>query len=249
MKKFIIVFLSIFFVNISFAKSIVADLSNDSININTGFNGAELFLFGTYDGQEGDDLFIFIEGPKTEATIYKKDYISGIWINKESVTFKNVPSFYYSIFSNLEVSNESLNYLTLNNLGSSNLKLISKNPQKYKNLGEWVNSFDARMKKSGMWITKKGTGKEKIEIKGNKLFRAPVILPATVLPGNYKVKILHLRDGEKISEENTQIFVKKTGMGSKIYNFAHDYSAFYGIFAIILAIFAGYLAAVGFRKV
>ena len=249
MKKLIIVFLSIFFVNISFAKSIVADLSNDSININTGFNGAELFLFGTYDGQEGDDLFIFIEGPKTEATIYKKDYISGIWINKESVTFKNVPSFYYSIFSNLEVSNESLNYLTLNNLGSSNLKLISKNPQKYKNLGEWVNSFDARMKKSGMWITKKGTGKEKIEIKGNKLFRAPVILPATVLPGNYKVKILHLRDGEKISEENTQIFVKKTGMGSKIYNFAHDYSAFYGIFAIILAIFAGYLAAVGFRKV
>ena len=249
MKKFIIVFLSIFFANISFAKSIVADLSNDSININTGFNGAELFLFGTYDGQEGDDLFIFIEGPKTEATIYKKDYISGIWINKESVTFKNVPSFYYSIFSNLEVSNESLNYLILNNLGSSNLKLISKNPQKYKNLDEWVNSFDARMKKSGMWITKKGTGKEKIEIKGNKLFRAPVILPATVLPGNYKVKILHLRDGEKISEENTQIFVKKTGMGSKIYNFAHDYSAFYGIFAIILAIFAGYLAAVGFRKV
>jgi len=100
-----------------------------------------------------------------------------------------------------------------------------------------------------MWITKKGTGKEKIEIKDNKLFRAPVILPATVLPGNYKVKILHLRDGGKISEENTQIFVKKTGMGSKIYSFAHDYSAFYGIFAIILAIFAGYLAAVGFRKV
>ena len=68
-------------------------------------------------------------------------------------------------------------------------------------------------------------------------------------PVNSNYKILHLRDGEKISEENTQIFVKKTGMGSKIYNFAHDYSAFYGIFAIILAIFAGYLAAVGFRKV
>ena len=249
MKKFIIVFLSIFFVNISFAKSIVADLSNDSININTGFNGAELFLFGTYDGQEGDDLFIFIEGPKTEATIYKKDYISGIWINKESVTFKNVPSFHYSIFSKSKVSSKSLNYLALNNLGSSNLKLISKNPQKYKNLDDWINSFDSRMKKNEMWITKKGTGKEKIEIKDNKLFRAPVILPATVLPGNYNVKILHLRNGEKISEENTQIFVKKTGMGSKIYSFAHDYSTFYGIFAIVLAVFAGYLAAVGFRKV
>jgi len=249
MKKLIIIIITIFCVNDSFAKSIVADLSNDSININTGFNGAELFLFGTYDGQEGDDLFIFIEGPKTEATIYKKDYVSGIWINKQSVTFKNVPSFYYSIYSKSKVSGESLNYLTLNKLGSSNLRLISKNTQKLQNLDEWINNFDARMKKNEMWVTKKGTGKEKIEIKDNKLFRAPVILPATVLPGNYKVKILHLRDGKRISEENTQIFVKKTGMGSKIYNFAHDYSSFYGIFAITLAIFAGYLAAVGFRKV
>tara|TARA_B100001996_G_scaffold382010_1_gene372730 strand:- start:1287 stop:2036 length:750 start_codon:yes stop_codon:yes gene_type:complete len=249
MKKLIIIIITIFCVNDSFAKSIVADLSNDSININTGFNGAELFLFGTYDGQEGDDLFIFIEGPKTEATIYKKDYVSGIWINKQSVTFKNVPSFYYSIYSKSKVSGESLNYLTLNKLGSSNLRLISKNTQKLQNLDEWINNFDARMKKNEMWVTKKGTGKEKIEIKDNKLFRAPVILPATVLPGNYKVKILHLRDGKRVSEENTQIFVKKTGMGSKIYNFAHDYSSFYGIFAITLAVFAGYLAAVGFRKV
>ena len=88
MKRiFILVFL--FLSKISFANSIVADLSIDSININTGFNGAELFLFGTYDGQDGDDLFIFIEGPKTEATIYKKEYFYGIWINRENVTFKN----------------------------------------------------------------------------------------------------------------------------------------------------------------
>ena len=92
MIRFIIIIFFIIFSNNSFAKSIIADLSNDSININTGFNGAEIFLFGTYDGKEGDDLFIFIEGPRTEATIYKKDYVSGIWINKESVTFKDVPS-------------------------------------------------------------------------------------------------------------------------------------------------------------
>ena len=42
MKRiFILVFL--FLSKISFANSIVADLSIDSININTGFNGAELF--------------------------------------------------------------------------------------------------------------------------------------------------------------------------------------------------------------
>ena len=249
MIRYAIIFLFIVFSNNSLAKSIIADLSNDSININTGFNGAEIFLFGTYDGKEGDDLFIFIEGPKTEATIYKKDYISGIWVNKQSVTFKDVPSFYYSIFSNSKTSDANLNYLKINNLGSSNLKLTPQNLQKLLGLKMWIKSFDSKMKKNKMWITKKGTGKENIEIKNNKLFRAPVILPATVLPGDYKVKILHLRNGKKVSEENTQIFIKKSGMGSKIYNFAHDYSVFYGIFAIILAVSAGYLAAVGFRKV
>ena len=249
MIRYAIIFLFIVFSNNSLAKSIIADLSNDSININTGFNGAEIFLFGTYDGKEGDDLFIFIEGPKTEATIYKKDYISGIWVNKQSVTFKDVPSFYYSIFSNSKTSEVNLNYLKINNLGSSNLKLTPHNLQKLLGLKMWIKSFEAKMKKNKMWITKKGTGKENIEIKNNKLFRAPVILPATVLPGDYKVKILHLRNGVRVSEENTQIFIKKSGMGSKIYNFAHDYSALYGIFAIVLAVSAGYLAAVGFRKV
>ena len=50
-------------------------------------------------------------------------------------------------------------------------------------------------------------------------------------------------------EENTNIFVRKTGFEARIYSFAHNYSAFYGVFAIILAILAGYLAALSFRKI
>ena len=59
----------------------------------------------------------------------------------------------------------------------------------------------------------------------------------------------YLRDGIKISEENTNIFVRKSGFEARIYSFAHNYSAFYGVFAIILAILAGYLAALSFRKI
>ena len=47
MMKRIFILVLLFLSKISFANSIVADLSIDSININTGFNGAELFLFGT----------------------------------------------------------------------------------------------------------------------------------------------------------------------------------------------------------
>lgn len=248
MKK-IIIFIFVLLPKICFANSIVADLSIDSININTGFNGAELFLFGTYDGKDGDDLFVFIEGPKTEATIYKKEYIYGIWVNRENVKFKDVPSFYYSIFSNENPNEKNLTYLKNNNLDNFNLDFSETNKKNIKDITLWKETFRNKMKKDKYWILKKGAKPENIEIKNNKLFRAPVILPASVLPGEYKVKILQLRDGLKISEENTNIFVKKTGFEARVYSFAHDYSALYGIFAIILAVFAGYLAALSFRKI
>ena len=134
MMKRILILVFLFFSQISFANSIVADLSIDSININTGFNGAELFLFGTYDGQDGDDLFIFIEGPKTEATIYKKEYFYGIWINRENVTFKNVPSFYFSIYSNEKPNKKNLNYLKNYNLGHTDLIISGMSKKSMKDM-------------------------------------------------------------------------------------------------------------------
>ena len=88
--------------------------------------------------------------------------------------------------------------------------IISGIPKKsIKDMPQWKETFKNKMVKDNHWISKRGVKAENIEIKNNKLFRAPVVLPASVLPGEYKVKILHLRDGLKISEENTNIFVRK----------------------------------------
>ncbi len=249
MIKYYIFFLIIIFPNYGFSKSIVADLSSDSISINTGFNGAELLLFGSFDGLEGDDLVISVEGPKADTIIYKKEYVSGIWINRENVTFNNVPSFYYTVYSNTKMSLENLELLKREKIGTANLELKTIKKLRLENLNVWRNSLDRRMRKKGIWVLSKGVGSESIEIKNNKLFRAPVVLPATVLPGEYKVSILHLRNGKIISKENTKISVQKTGLEAKIYNFAHEYSILYGIFAILLAICAGYIAAFSFRKI
>ena len=249
MIKYYIIILIIFFPNYGFSKSIVADLSSDSISINTGFNGAELLLFGSFDGIEGDDLVILVEGPKADTIIYKKEYVSGIWINRGNITFKNVPSFYYIVYSNTKMSLKNLALLKREKIGSANLDLKSTRKSHSENLNVWRNSLERRMIERGMWVLKKGIGSKSIEIKNNKLFRAPVVIPATVLPGEYKVSIFLLRNGKIVSKENTKISVQKTGLEAKIYNFAHEYSILYGIFAILLALCAGYIAAFSFRKI
>ena len=42
--------------------------------------------------------------------------------------------------------------------------------------------------------------------------------------------------------------IKKAGLSELIYRFAHDYSVFYGLFAIAFAVASGWLAAVAFRR-
>ena len=83
---------------------------------------------------------------------------------------------------------------------------------------------------------------------GGALFRLDVPLPKNIRPGDYDVRVLHLRDGALLSEKFSSISVKKSGIGALIYRFAHEYSFFYGIFAVLFAVASGWIAAVAFRR-
>ena len=51
-----------------------------------------------------------------------------------------------------------------------------------------------------------------------------------------------------VNEKNKKILVKKTGIGNKIFNLAHNQPAIYGIICIFFAVFAGIIAAPAFRR-
>ena len=100
------------------------------------------------------------------------------------------------------------------------------------------------MASTGLWPSDTGP----VKLTDGALFRADVQLPANVISGIYDVRILQFRDGVVFSESQTNIYIKKGGLSAKIYNFAHDYSLFYGLFAVAFAMAAGWLAAVAFRR-
>ena len=100
------------------------------------------------------------------------------------------------------------------------------------------------MTERGLWKL----NERNVSIMRGALFRAPVYLPANIVPGEYEVRVLHVQNKQLIAEDTTYISVAKTGVGAMIYAFAHDYSIFYGFFAVCFAVFAGWLAAAAFRK-
>ena len=77
---------------------LVADLSDDRVDITSTYHGTDILLFGAYEGEEGDDLVLVVSGPETDIQQRRKAKRAGIWVNVETVTWQSAPSFYH-IFS------------------------------------------------------------------------------------------------------------------------------------------------------
>ena len=75
-----------------------------------------------------------------------------------------------------------------------------------------------------------------------------MFFPANVPTGSYTVEVYLFRDRKAVMTQRTPLTVHKIGLEADIFNFAHQQSALYGIIAIVIALMAGWLAGVMFRK-
>ena len=229
-----------------FAKdNLVTDLSESTVDISSTFLGADILLFGAYDGQKNDDIIVVVTGQKGNIKVDKKEKKFGIWMITESVKFSNVPKYYY-IASNRkieEITNKS--EIKKRKLDFNNFKLMN-NKIDYKNLDkEWYEALKRNMKKKQFWKIEENS----IKLNKNTLFRKTLSLPSNVSTGIYNVKILHYRKGNLISQEESKIKIDKTGISANIYNVAQNFSAIYGIIAVIVALFFGWFTNFIFRRI
>ncbi len=227
------------------AATIIADLSKKDVGITTDFHGTELLLFGAVEGEEEDDILVIFSGPPAKIASRKKEQVSGIWVNTQTVMWQNVPSFYRLLSTRPKdrILSEALqaeyrigqDYIPL----QSEIAFIFQLERR-----EWQEALQRNMRALGLWETRDGD----VELIQGSLFRAPIIMPANIMPGSYEVRVLHVSDGKVQSEYTTSVRVKKQGVGAVIFDIAHQYSIFYGLFAVVFAVFSGWVAAMAFRR-
>lgn len=235
------------------ANQVVADLSLDEVAITTDFNGQNLLLFGAVAAntdmqsasENENDIIVVFTGPVQPLASRRKERVSGIWINRETVNWKNAPSFYH-ILSSRPVADIASDQLQADlKIGYRHLGLRAAEPlADGQNVRDWQDALYRNMTGKGLWRTEE----DAVKIMRNALFRASVDLPANIVPGDYQVRILNLRDGRLVSEDMREITVQKTGISAFIYRFAHDYAIFYGLFAVFFAVASGWLASAAFRR-
>ena len=223
-----------------------AEVSTDLVQINTGFDGMNLLLFGTTNG--ANDIIIVIKGPLETNIIRKKTRVASIWINTEKVIIENVPTF-YAIASTRplnQIAAQSIlkeygigaNNFPINLLKQPNAKTIDISD-------EYKNALIRLKNKLGLYID----NPIKIKLIEGQLFKANIKFPANVSTGEYTAEIYSFKNGLLLDVINKPILVEKIGIGADVFRLAHSHSALYGIIAILIAVASGWIAAAIFRKV
>ncbi len=227
------------------AEPLSIDLSSHVVSISAGFAGTELILFGAVEAP--GDIIVVVRGPPQRVVVRKKERIAGVWINTESFGFTDVPGF-YGVASNRPLFDvASPVVLDLHGIGVDQLQFEPADTEEDASRDLSGQSFEAlsRIKQRQRLY---GNEVGDVTFIGEKLFRTAIRLPANIPIGAYDVKVFLLRDGNVAGIRTTPLVIEKTGIGAAIFDFAHRNSPAYGLVAVLLALVAGWIAEIVFRK-
>jgi uncharacterized protein (TIGR02186 family) len=224
------------------ADPLVVDLSNHLVAISTGFTGTDVLLFGAIENK--GDVVITVRGPERDMIVRRKERKAGIWINTKSAYVRNVPTYYATAASRpIElIANDRL--FASYHIGLQNQRFVTTMNGDDTDDSLYRDALLRNMEYVGLFNDKPA----KISFLSNQLFRTDVHFPANTPTGTYVIDVYLIRDGRIASIKSTPLVVSKTGVSADLYDFAHRYSALYGIIAVIIAGIAGWVASVLFRK-
>ncbi len=223
------------------AEPVVADLSKYAISIDSGFTGADVLLYGAVEAE--GDLVVVVRGPTEHVIVRRKERVAGIWMNRDTVEFEDVPA-YYTVISNRPLEEIArLNFRTLHQIGLDALRLTALGDLPDDEVAPFREALIRNRVRDGLY----GDGVGTMKFLSNRLFSAPLHFPANVPEGSYHAEVFLIRDGAVISAERTPLFVNKSGFLWEINHYAHAQPELYGLAAILMALAAGWLAAAAFR--
>lgn len=226
------------------AKPLVADLDSRKIEINSGFSGKDLLLFGARN--DVGNIVLVVRGPEKDYTVRKKEKIAGIWVNSQQVEFKSLPGFYTIASSRpLEVIKNDVLLDSLN-IGLPNILFEPTEAVDGDVVGFFKDALLENKQAAKLYPLNGQYGN--VSFIGDTLFKSSVHFPETIPRGAYTAEVYLFSDGGLTSVQSTPIIVQKTGFDAFIYDLAYEYSFLYGVIAILIALTAGWLASVLFQK-
>ena len=223
---------------------LVPEVSQHEVNLQQGFTGTELLLFGAVLTPEGSraaqdyDIVVVLKGPTRSIVLREKQQIAGIWINAASTEFRSAPA-YYAIASTKPISEIvddktaaiyelGLKWLQLSPIGAIN-------PEEQARFSAGLVDFN---RSNGLYREEEGG----VKVSEQVLYQARIDLPSSVLTGTYTAETFAISKGRVVASASSKVEVRKQGVELAIARFSDDYGFAYGLLAVIVSVGMGWLA-------
>ena len=238
----------------AFAERLITSLSQHRVGVTSSFTGSEVVLFGGIERETGVlplrgnyDVAVTVTGPRQTTVVFRKDRVLGIWVNYDSRTFENAPS-YFSVLTNRKLdtiaSAETLRRLQL---GLDNLALPQRLDRNARETGgeDLFRAAFLKLKQEHELYRQESNG---VTFLTPALFRASIPLPADAPIGTYEVIASLFVDSAPITSTPSALEIYKAGFEQVVTSSAQNHGLLYGLGTAMMAVLTGWLASVVFRR-
>lgn len=253
MTRLVLVLIGLFLIAMPVqAARLVSQLSNDSVDITSSFDGERMNFFGTIMPEAGSaekyvtgpfHVIVVVLGPTQTRVARQKTHNFGIWLNTDQVEFDNFPS-YFQVMSSGRLSDiTDITTLTTNYILPEAHTLVPSGA------GWWKTAVFGRelvrlMTEDGLF----GIQENGVNFLAENFYSARLTLPSSAPPGPYIALTYVFKNGEIIARKSEGFAVRKIGFERFLALAATQQPLAYGLICVVLALFTGWLGGVIFKR-
>ena len=240
------------------AEGLVCLLSTNAVEITSNYTGADITIFGAIERDAKTvargapyEMIITVKGPPSPIVVREKEKTGIIWANSEQRKFGDVPG-YYALLGSGPTSDVVDDY-TQRKMQLGNFALTSsiERPadedlvRPNRTLGYVFSDALVRLRKSqGLFFENPLA----VQFLRANTYRGQVSLPANAPLGRYEVTAYLFSGTVLLAKESAGFYVRKIGFEAATAAAARNRPFLYGLSAVVIALVAGWLASVVFRR-
>ncbi|KKC35276.1 hypothetical protein WH87_16935 [Devosia epidermidihirudinis] len=234
------------------AARLVSQVSNDTVEITSSFDGERMSFFGQIMPDAGStekvvegpfQTIVVVLGPTQNRVARQKTHNFGIWLNTDQVEYKNFPSYFHVLASARLKDITDVTTLTTNYILPEAHTLMPSGVDWWKS-AVFGRELVRLMTEEGLF----GIQENGVNFLSDNFYSARLTLPSNAPPGPYIALTYVFKNGEIIARKSEGFSVRKIGFERFLALSAVQQPLLYGIICVLLALVTGWLGGVLFKR-